>query len=130
MLCIAPNSSITGTSPSDCVGSYPGHSLGWVLPLWRGAVSVFYSLSQLGKNWNERTHWLSNFVNCRSSWLDIRLDFNPPIQRILLNALLGYKINVSWFRFSLILWHVNHCRLFNTKSIFIHINCYISNNTV
>ena len=24
--------------------------------------------------------------------------------------------------FDLILWHINHCRLFNAKSIFIHIN--------
>ena len=48
-------SSITGTSPSDCLVSYPRHSLrdrerwGGVLPLCRDAVSVFYSLSRLGK---------------------------------------------------------------------------------
>ena len=29
LLCIAQSSSITGTSPSDCLVSYPGHSLGW-----------------------------------------------------------------------------------------------------
>ena len=28
VLCIAQSSSITGTSPSDCLVSYPGHSLG------------------------------------------------------------------------------------------------------
>ena len=28
------------------------------------------------------------------------------------------------------LWHINHCRLFNAKSIFIHINSSISNNSV
>ena len=39
--------SITGTSPSDCLVSYPGHSLGVVLPLCSGTVSVFYSPSQL-----------------------------------------------------------------------------------
>ena len=39
-----------GTSPSDCLVSYPGHSLGGgVLPLCRGAVGVFYSPSRLGK---------------------------------------------------------------------------------
>ena len=32
VLCIPQNSSITGTSPSDCLVSYPGHSLGGVLP--------------------------------------------------------------------------------------------------
>ena len=43
------SSSITGTSPSDCLVPYPGHSL-WrgVLPLCRGAVSVFYSPNRLG----------------------------------------------------------------------------------
>ena len=35
--------------------------------------------------------------------------------------------NPLWrLRFGLILWHINHCRLFNTKSIFIHINFYLS----
>ena len=29
-----------------------------------------------------------------------------------------------------VLWHINHCRLFNAKSIFIHINSSISNNSV
>ena len=27
--CISQSSSITGTSPSDCLVSYPEHSLGW-----------------------------------------------------------------------------------------------------
>ena len=40
---------ITGTSPSDCLLSYPGHSFGGVLPLCRGAVGVFYFPSRLGK---------------------------------------------------------------------------------
>ena len=32
--------------------------------------------------------------------------------------------------FGLVLWHINPCRLFNAKSIFIHINSSISNNSV
>ena len=32
--------------------------------------------------------------------------------------------------FGLVLWHINHCRLFNVKSIFIQINSSISNNSV
>ena len=40
---------ITGTSPSDCLVSYLGHSLGGVLPFSREAVGVFYSPSWLGK---------------------------------------------------------------------------------
>ena len=33
-------------------------------------------------------------------------------------------------RFGLVLWHINLCRLFNAKSIFIHIKNSISNNSV
>ena len=46
VLCISQSSRITGTLPSDCLGSYLGHSL----PLSRGAVCVFSSPSWLGKN--------------------------------------------------------------------------------
>ena len=35
---------------------------------------------------------------------------------------------IDWF--GLVLWHINHCRLFNAKSIFIDINSSISNNSV
>ena len=47
---IPQSSIITGTSPSDCLASYPGHSLGGggALPLCIDAVGVFYSPSQLG----------------------------------------------------------------------------------
>ena len=45
---ISQSSSITGTSPSDCLVSYPGHSLGKVLPLRRNAVGILYSPSWLG----------------------------------------------------------------------------------
>ena len=44
VLCIPQSPSITGTSPSNCLVSYTGHSLEVeVLPLCRGAVGVFYS---------------------------------------------------------------------------------------
>ena len=53
VLHIPQSSSITRTSPSDCIVSYPGHSLGGGgLPHCREAVHVFYnspSLSPLGK---------------------------------------------------------------------------------
>ena len=46
VLCIPQSSRITGASPSDCLMSYPGHSLeGRVLPLCKDAVGVFYSPS-------------------------------------------------------------------------------------
>ena len=47
VLRIAQSSSITGTSPSDCLVSYLGHSLGSVLHFCREAVGVFYSPSWL-----------------------------------------------------------------------------------
>ena len=56
VLRIPQSTCITGTSPSDCLVSYPGHSFGWVgrlLPLCRCAVGVFYSPSQLGNCWKE-----------------------------------------------------------------------------
>ena len=34
--------------PSDCLVSYPGHTLAGVLPVCSGVVSVFYSPSRLG----------------------------------------------------------------------------------
>ena len=48
VLCICQSSSITGTSPSDCLVLYLGHSLWVVLPLWSGAVDISYSPSWLG----------------------------------------------------------------------------------
>ena len=36
--------------------------------------------------------------------------------------------DLLWFH--LILWHINHCRSFDAKPIFIHINSSMSNNSV
>ena len=47
---IPQSSSITGTSPSDFLVSYLGHSLRGVLSLCKQAVGVFYSPSQLGNH--------------------------------------------------------------------------------
>ena len=40
-------SALLETSSSGCLVSYPGYSLGGVLPLCREAVDVFYSPSQM-----------------------------------------------------------------------------------
>ncbi len=41
------------------------------------------------------------------------------------------KIKTKYFcLFVWVLWHINLCRLFNAKSIFIQINSSISNNSV
>ena len=50
VLRIPQSSSITGTSPSDCLVSYPGHSLGEHYPFAEGAVGVFYSHSRLSND--------------------------------------------------------------------------------
>ena len=50
VLCIRQSSSITGTSPSDRLVSYLGHSLVGVLLFCRKAVGVFYSRSRLSKH--------------------------------------------------------------------------------
>ena len=50
VLHIPQSSSITGTSPSDCLASHRGHSWRGVLLLYRGAVGVFYSASWLSKH--------------------------------------------------------------------------------
>ena len=50
VLRIPQSSCITGTSLSDCLVSWPGHSLGGeILPLCICAVGIFYNPSQLGK---------------------------------------------------------------------------------
>ena len=51
---IPQSSSITGTSLSDCLVPYPGHSLVGVLSFCRGAIRVFYSPGRLGKNIKEK----------------------------------------------------------------------------
>ena len=50
---IPQSSSITGTSPSDCLVLYTGHSLGMGggLPVCRGAVGVFYSSNRLDNSY-------------------------------------------------------------------------------
>ena len=50
VLYIPQSSSITGTSPSDCLVSYPEHLLqGGILPLCRGAVGVFLQPQPTGQ---------------------------------------------------------------------------------
>ena len=64
---IPQSSSITGTSPSDCLVSWPGHFLGEFKPLWRDGVGVFYSPSRMGNTFQGKNHQLDmmwkNFHN-------------------------------------------------------------------
>ena len=67
VLNIPQSSSITGSSPSDCLVSYPGHSLQGVLPLCRDAVGVFCNPSQLDQInrsvYKKKPNWLYRFQN-------------------------------------------------------------------
>ena len=87
VLHIPQSSSTAGTSPSDCLVSYPGHSLGGVLPLCRVAVSVFlqpqltgltFWLMPLGKVWIYlSTHlWVKKYLCCSSTRMILTLN-NP-----------------------------------------------------
>ena len=58
-----PKAGNAGTSPSDCLVSYLGHSLVGVWPLCRGAVSVFYSPSWLGNRTPELIGQIKNFMD-------------------------------------------------------------------
>ena len=49
VLCIPQGSSITGTSPSDCLESYIQNTRWGILPLSREAVGVFCSPSRMGQ---------------------------------------------------------------------------------
>ena len=39
-----------------------------------------------------------------------------------------YSYGLDWFGY--VLWHINHCRLFNAKSISIYTSSFISDNSV
>ena len=67
VLCIPQSSSITGTSPLDCLVSYTGHSFRGVLPLCREAVGVFYNRNRLGwhlPNFADTTDLLFTRIRC------------------------------------------------------------------
>ena len=64
VLRIPQRSSITGTSLSDCLVSYLGHSLEEVLLLCRDAVGVFYRPSRLGHSLRECLTTLQGCSQC------------------------------------------------------------------
>ncbi len=71
ILRIPQSSSITGTSLSDCLVSYTGHSLVGVLLLCREAVGVFYSLPcRLG--WPTRAEGVLNTYICMFSSIPLQ----------------------------------------------------------
>ena len=54
VLRISQSSNITRTSPSDCLVSYPGNTLGMSYSLCRDAVGIFYSPTRLSKTMKKK----------------------------------------------------------------------------
>ena len=67
------SSSITCVPPSDCLVSYPGHSLGESFLSFRDAVSVFYSLSWLSHRTLVGWESLSFLQRCSQCILQLKL---------------------------------------------------------
>ena len=106
MLCIPQSFNITGTTPLDCLVSYPGHSWWWwwgVLPLCRGAVSVFYSSRWLGNR------YLEIIPRTRHSWGRGLTLLQRYSQRIVQPQLTGQQVlgdhskgnNYNWYHYHL-----------------------------
>ena len=109
MICISKSSSITESAPSECLVSYPGHSLG-ALTLLQRCSRCILQRQPTGQ-----------------------LDFIKPIKK---NLIINYtknvniKVQCTFGLVGLVIWYINHCLLFNSKSIFILRNSSISNNSV
>ena len=102
---------ITGTSPSDCLVSYPRHSLGGILPLCRGAVSVFYSL-------------LGNYL--------IVLHLEIIIDSTIVRCFLWYIFNwdFRFFKIGIIFWIISEHCIFSAiffQVSFVLINLFLNN---
>ena len=125
---ISQRPSITGTSPSDCLVSYIQDTLaGGGSPLSREAVSVLYSPSQQGK----LTTVYKLFVLGMFGLVWFHFNGISTLVGNLIPKSSLYKnssiFGLVWF--GLVLWYINHCRLYNAQSILIHINSSISNNS-
>ena len=101
VLHIPQNFSITGTSPSYCLESYPGYSseVG-LLPLSRGVVGVFYNPSRLG-NWQVGFYGISTLVGYLVPTLFIYL----YIKMICKQIVRRYRFKTS--QSSFICWQLN-----------------------
>ena len=99
VLRISQSSSITGTSPSQCLASYPRHVLYGVLPHWRGALGVFYSPTLRGNYEIDKKNYSMIWINK----LFPRINFNNRVKHktIYTNGgskvmpLIGFEINFN-----------------------------------
>ena len=87
-------------SPSNGLISYLGHSLGWVLPLCRDAVGVFYNPSQLDSvQWAVFIYKYSNISYiccflchvCESDYERVCKSLKEQVEPTLITAKFGFK---------------------------------------
>ena len=72
VLCISQNSSITGTSPSDCLVSYPGHSFWGLTTLQRCSQCILQHPNRLD-NFANVSHCIKTFDKAwYCLWYDIQ----------------------------------------------------------
>ena len=98
---ISQSSGITEALPSDCLVSYPGHSWGWGSALAdKAPVREIWSAYsyEIQIIWKQIYLTPDRYTTSGSEWIWL----------------------VGW-----VLWHINLCRLFNAKFIFIQINSAI-----
>ena len=113
----------------------------YILPLFLGDHNFITHLTGSYKSYQSLALSISPLTYSKSrtvlaTWLKLSNESSTP--RLTLRSIAFYHIAVffnvlknsglNWF--GLVLWHINHCRLFNAKSIFIHINSSISKNSV
>ena len=118
-----PSSCITGRHPR----STSSPIWGGVLPLYRGAVGVFYSPSRQG----EPITWFFFFFLEKTKFNKLLKKARGHIDRNIVNMKMktivwkpwmikSFSFIIVWFGLVWwVLWHINLCRLFNAKSIFM-----------
>ena len=123
VLRIPKSTSITGTSPSDCLVLYPRHSLGGVLPLCRGTVSVFYSPSRLGNNLRELICHKTQQNNQTKYYESINFEFSLSDEKLCPKPVEFYKL-INLFNYQHL--HVNfwsHAHTHTHTHTHIYIQC-------
>ena len=92
------------------------------LNIWCAKQSTLYF-------WNLLPWWIMHFSFLNLDFHTILFTFFHP-KKFLDTHLPGWK-GLAWSVCLFgVLWHINLCRLYNAKSIFIQINSSISNNSV
>ena len=90
VLCIHQSSL---ASPSDCLVSYPGHSLERFLPLCRDTVSVFYN-----------PHWLGGDRQRYLAKIYMLLKYCPKFKDVILMVFMWIFEKTGWVKSFAVFW--------------------------